>query len=63
MLRDLSAKGAHWRIVYPVANFAFQYQILDGILMNVQRELKKRGFQIARIRSDVSGSLDTERFS
>ncbi len=63
MLRDLSAKGAHWRIVYPVANFAFQYQILDGILMNVQRELKKRGFQIARIRSDVSGSIDTEQFS
>jgi small-conductance mechanosensitive channel len=59
MLRELNAKGAHWRIVYPVADFAYQFQILDGILLGVQRELKKRGFQIARIRSDISGAVDT----
>ncbi len=61
MLRELSAKGAHWRIVYPVADFNYQFQILDGILLGVQRELKKRGFQIARIRSDLSGSIDSEK--
>lgn len=59
MLRELSANGAHWRIVYPVADFNFQFQILDGILLGVQRELKKRGFQIARIRSDIRGAIDT----
>jgi small-conductance mechanosensitive channel len=58
MLRELSANGAHWRIVYPVADFNFQFQILDGILLGVQRELKKRGFQIARIRSDIRGTID-----
>ena len=55
MLREIGVNGTHWRLVYPVADFSQQYQILDGILMNVQSELKERGFQVARIRGDIQG--------
>lgn len=53
MLRDLSEKGAHWRLMFPVASYSHQYIILDGVLMKAQSEFKKRGIQVARLRGDI----------
>jgi len=53
MLRDLTEKGAHWRLFYPVINYGKQFVILDQILMLAQTEFKKRGIQVARIRGDI----------
>ena len=53
MLRDLTEKGAHWRLFYPVVSYNKQFVIMDGILMRAQSEFKKRGIQVARIRGDI----------
>ena len=58
MLRDLTEKGAHWRLFYPVASYSKQFMILDGILMNSQKEFKKRGIQVARLRGDIQGGSE-----
>jgi small-conductance mechanosensitive channel len=59
MLRDLSEKGAQWRLFYPVGSYSKQFIILDDILMKAQSEFKKRGIQVARLRGDVQKSEDT----
>ncbi len=56
MLRDLTEKGAHWRLFYPVGSYSKQFIILDGILMQAQSEFKKRGIQVARIRGDLQNT-------
>jgi len=53
MLRELSEKGAHWKLFYPVVSYQKQFIILDGILMQAQNEFKKRGIQVARLRGDI----------
>jgi len=59
MLRDLTEKGAHWRLFYPVVTYSKQFVILDGILMKAQSEFKKRGIQVARIRGDIRHGEDS----
>ncbi len=63
LLREIGSNGSHWKLVYPVSDFSRQFQILDGILMNVQGELKKRGFEVARIRGDIQGTTKTHGIS
>lgn len=50
MLRDLTEKGAHWRLFYPIVHYSKQYIIVDDILMRVHRELAARGIETARLR-------------
>ena len=53
MLRDITEKGAHWRVSYPVVSFSQQYFVVDEILMRAQAEFKKAGVQVARLRVDA----------
>ena len=53
MLRDLTEKGAHWRLFYPIVHYSKQYTIVDEILMRSQEAFKKAGIQISRLRVDV----------
>lgn len=57
MLRDLSEKGAHWRLFYPIVHYGKQFTIVDEILMRSQAEFKKAGIQIARIRVEGDNAL------
>ncbi len=63
LLREIGSQGTHWKLVYPVSDFSRQFQILDGILMNVQAELKSRGFEVARIRGDLQGNSKAQGIS
>ncbi len=56
MLRDLTEKGAHWRLFYPIAHYSKQFTIIDEILMRSQSEFKKLGIQIARLRVEAEQS-------
>lgn len=60
MLRDLTERGAHWRISYPIVSYSKQFIILDGILMKAQAEFKKRGIQVARLRGDLHTDSGSE---
>ena len=59
MLREISEKGAHWKLFYPVGSYRLQFIILDSILMQSQSEFKKRGIQVARIRGDIQAGETT----
>ncbi len=50
MLRELTEKGALWRLYYPIEHFKFQFIIIDEILMRSQRELKAAGISTSRLR-------------
>lgn len=56
MLRDLSEKGAHWRLFYPIVHYGKQYLIVDQILMKSQAEFKKAGISISRLRVDTTSN-------
>jgi small-conductance mechanosensitive channel len=53
MLRDITEKGAHWRLFYPIVHYSRQYFIVDDILMRVHRELEKRGIETSRLRVET----------
>ncbi len=53
MLRELTEKGVHWRLFYPIVHYGQQYTIVDEILMRSQSEFKKAGVQIAKLRVDA----------
>jgi small-conductance mechanosensitive channel len=62
MLRDLSEKGALWRLFYPIVHYRRQFTIVDQILMRVQSELKAAGISITRLRVTVDhGSTDLNK--
>lgn len=53
MLRDLTEKGAMYRLFYPITHFSKQFVIVDQILMRTQTEFKKRGIATARFRVET----------
>ncbi len=54
MLRDLTEKGAVYRLFYPIAHFSRQFIVVDEILMRTQTELKKAGIGTSRLRVEVA---------
>ncbi|NDG83768.1 MAG: hypothetical protein EBX52_01870 [Proteobacteria bacterium] len=50
MLRELTEKGAVYRLFYPIDHFGRQYIIVDEILMRAQARLKKAGIRTSRLR-------------
>jgi small-conductance mechanosensitive channel len=50
MLRELTEKGAIYRLFYPIEHFGRQYIVVDEILMRAQARLKKAGIQSSRLR-------------
>jgi small-conductance mechanosensitive channel len=54
MLRDLTEKGAVYRLFYPIAHFSRQFIVVDEILMRTQAELKKAGIGTSRLRVEVA---------
>ncbi len=54
MLREVSEKGALYRLFYPIDHFSRQYIIVDEILMRAQAELKKAGIQTSQLRVKTS---------
>jgi small-conductance mechanosensitive channel len=61
MLRDLSEKGALYRLFYPIVHFSRQYVIVDEILMRTQAELKKAGIGLSRLRVEVAPREESPR--
>ena len=53
MLRDLTDKGALYRLFYPIVHYSRQYIIVDEILMKAQLEFKKAGIRITQLRVAV----------
>ena len=58
MLRDLTEKGAHWRLFYPIVHYNKQYVIVDDILVRVHRELAALKIPVARIRVETVQAHD-----
>jgi small-conductance mechanosensitive channel len=54
MLRELTEKGAVYRLFYPIDHFGRQYIIVDEILMRAQVRLKKAGIRSSRLRIATS---------
>ena len=50
MLRELSEKGALYRLFYPIARYQDQFLIVDRILMRATQEFKKAGIEISQLR-------------
>jgi small-conductance mechanosensitive channel len=50
MLRELTEKGAVYRLFYPIDHFSRQYLIVDDILMRAQARLKNAGIKSSRLR-------------
>ncbi len=53
MLRDLSERGALYRLFYPITHYNLQFIIVDEILMRAQAEFKKAGISVSRLRVEV----------
>ncbi|MBS1958141.1 MAG: mechanosensitive ion channel [Bdellovibrionales bacterium] len=54
MLRDLTEKGAHWRLFYPIIHYSKQFIIVDDVLVRVHRELAQLGIEVSRLRVDAN---------
>jgi small-conductance mechanosensitive channel len=55
MLREITERGALYRLFYPIVHYNQQYIIVDDILMRAQNELKKAGIQTSRLRVEAVG--------
>ncbi len=55
MLREITERGALYRLFYPIVHYNQQYIIVDDILMRAQSELKKAGIQTSRLRVEAVG--------
>ena len=53
MLREITERGALYRLFYPIVHYNQQYIIVDDILMRAQAELKKAGIQTSRLRVEA----------
>ena len=53
MLRDLTEKGALYRLFYPITHFTKQFLVVDEILMRAQSEFKKAHISITKLRVSV----------
>lgn len=60
MLRDLSEKGALWRLFYPIVHYSKQYIIVDEILMRAQKEFKRAGIGITSLRVLMTTGRDAQ---
>jgi small-conductance mechanosensitive channel len=50
MLRDLTEKGALWRLFYPIVHYSKQFIIVDEILVRSQTEFKRAGISITTLK-------------
>jgi small-conductance mechanosensitive channel len=50
MLRDITEKGAVFRLFYPIVHYSQQFLIVDEILMRAKSGFKKAGIETSRLR-------------
>jgi small-conductance mechanosensitive channel len=62
MIRDLTEKGIHWRLFYPIVHYSKQFTIVDEILMRTQVSMKKAQIEISRLRVDVGNHANPAEF-
>jgi len=57
MLRDLTEKGALYRLFYPIVHYSKQYLIVDEILMKAQDRFKAAGIQVSRLQVSIENKM------
>lgn len=56
MLRDITEKGAVYRLFYPIVHYNQQFLIVDEILMRAKSGFKKAGIETSRLRVEAVGA-------
>jgi small-conductance mechanosensitive channel len=60
MLRDITEKGALYRLFYPIVHYSRQYLIVDEILMRAVAGFREAGIETSRLRLDPKDTRHSE---